>query len=153
MHYGHITTKKELHMRTLSMAMLAGLGLAVLAGCQQKFTLEFVNMTHEERSVELRFPDGPRMAVGTLHKFGDRLVKKVTVEKEDLPMNVEWSAGDVSGNVNLEKHGPSDIGVMVGEKKSGSGNHSSHSDIRNGDERNVHDEKERTEKHTRIIVE
>lgn len=144
-------------MRTLTMAVLAGLGLAMLGGCQKTFHMEFVNMTEESRSVELCFPAGPRMKVGTLHKFGDRLVKKVTVEKEDLPMNVEWTAGNVTGNVNLEKHGPSTIGVMVGEggrgDRGGSGDRETRTEIRDGDKGSVREEKVRTERQTHIIVE
>ena len=57
-------------MRTMKVAVLAVLGIAVLAGCDKKFQLTFVNGTHEDRDVRLTVPGEGTETIGTLGGLG-----------------------------------------------------------------------------------
>jgi hypothetical protein len=101
----------------LNVAVLAGLGLAILAGCDKEYKLTFVNDTRDHRNVELTVPgDGPEW-VGTVDGIGSKTSTRVDINTKDLPMNLTWKAGDLDGTIPLDKHTKTKLWIHISRTK------------------------------------
>ena len=133
-------------MRTLNMAVLAGLGLAMLAGCDEKYQLTFVNGTHEQRPVELTLPGEGPMMVGIVDGLGSKVHTKVSVDSNDLPTTLKWRAGDMDGLIPLDKHTAHKLWIHIDRNKVGP--------VDEKTEIRIHEKTETTEKvHQGTVVE
>ena len=104
-------------MRMLNVAVLAGLGLAVLSGCDREYKLTFVNDTPDRRNVELTMPgEGPEY-VGTVDGIGSKTRTNVEIDTEDLPMTLRWKAGDLDGTIPLDKHTKTKLWIHINRNK------------------------------------
>ncbi len=104
-------------MRTLNMAVLAGLGLAMLTGCDEKYQLTFVNDTHEQRNVEISLPGEGPMMIGAVDHMGDKARTHVTVDSADMPVPVKWRAGDLEDTFKLDQHTPHKLWIHISRNK------------------------------------
>lgn len=75
----------------------------LLAGCDKKVNLTFVNATQEIRDVELTVPGEGRVFVGTASGQGGRVSRKVKLDKDSLPATLAWQAGDLDGRFTVDK--------------------------------------------------
>ena len=106
-------------MRTLNLAVLAGLGLAMLAGCEEKYQLTFVNGTHDQRPVELTQPGEGTWMAGVADGLGSKVHAKVTVDSRDLPTTLKWRAGDLDGLIPLDKHTAHELWIHIDRNRIG----------------------------------
>ncbi len=124
-------------MRTMNAAVLIGLGAAMLAGCEKKLELTFVNATHEERNVELTVPgEGPEM-LGTLGGMGSKLYTKVHVPQSALPTTLSWQAGDIHGVIPVSKNTSEKLLIPV--DRNGTGPIDNSTDIRHQQKSQTHE--------------
>jgi hypothetical protein len=99
------------------MAVLVGLGLAMLTGCEEKYQLTFVNDTHDHRDVQLTLPGEGPMMIGIVDHMGDRVRTPVTVDSGDLPVTVKWQAGDLGDSFQLDKHMSHKLWIHISPSK------------------------------------
>jgi hypothetical protein len=125
-------------MRTLNMAVLAALGLAMLTGCEEKYQLTFVNGTQDQRSVELVMPGGGPMMIGTVDGMGDKARTSFKIDSGDLPMTLKWRAGDLDGLIPLDSKTAHELWIHIDRYRTGP--------VDRKTEINTHEKSESTEK-------
>ena len=91
------------------------LAVAVLAaGCDKKVKLTFVNTTPQSLNVELNVPTEGPIPVGTVYPTGGKLVYNLKINKDDLPVDCQWRAGDQSGNFPIDNKTRSPLYIYIG---------------------------------------
>ena len=88
----------------------------LLVGCDKKMQLTFVNATPEARPVEMTVPGDGTMFVGTMGGMGSRVRKTIKINKDELPAEIEWTAGDVGGRFTVDKHTEDKLTIPVDSK-------------------------------------
>lgn len=81
----------------------ASLALLVLAGCDHKVALTFVNTTPQTRDVEVDVPGQGAMFVGTLPS-GAKRHTNIKISKDELPATVGWSAGEIHDRFTVDQN-------------------------------------------------
>ena len=89
------------------------LSVLALVGCDKTVMLTWTNVTAQARDVELASPAAPRGVVGTVPGDGGKLRHKLTLDEEDLPATVVWSAGDQSGQFTINKNTPDKLWIDI----------------------------------------
>jgi hypothetical protein len=100
-------------MRTLGKGMLLGAGLCaiLLAGCDKKYNLTFVNATSQSREIELRTPYGEE-DLGVANPAG-KVHRTLKFKKDELPARCAWRAGDLKGEFTITDDMKKDIIIPI----------------------------------------
>jgi hypothetical protein len=94
--------------------LTAALGLTVLGGCRKKVNIVWVNNTDETLDVRLVGVGEGTGFVGRLEGLGDQVRTRVKVEKDMLPMDYEWYAGQYHKTFEITEDTQKDIYFDVG---------------------------------------
>jgi hypothetical protein len=78
--------------------------LALMAGCEKKVQMTFVNHTDSPRTIQVSTPD-ETMTLGQVSP-GGQLSHKVAIKTDDLPAQVNISADGASTNCMVTHHTP-----------------------------------------------
>jgi hypothetical protein len=93
-------------------------GTAVLAGCDKKVEVTFVNTSSQDLQVEWAEQDIAPIFLGTV-PAGGKMKHTVKEDEDMLPTWFQWTAGDgqYSGKVAIRKDSPGKVWVDVVEQR------------------------------------
>jgi hypothetical protein len=91
----------------VSLVLLAGLAV----GCDKTVKITFTNQTPQPRNVQLTTPYGP-IPVGTIAP-GHPAKAVVKIRQADLPTQLIWQAGELSGTILVTKHSQGNYNVKI----------------------------------------
>ncbi len=87
--------------------------LVVLAGCEKKVQLTFVNTTDQPVNLQLSSPDMGTEMLGTLPPTGGKLKHDLKIAEDELPATCTWRAGELSGQFTVNKKSPDKLWVDI----------------------------------------
>ena len=115
-------------------------GLFVLAamtvGCDKKVQLTFQNLTPESRDIQLSTPDGTEY-IGTVPPAPAKIKHELKIKQDELPTNITWQAGDLSGTFPVNKDTPDKLWVDIGSGRGPRDKHTTVNETRKADETHI----------------
>ena len=100
--------------RTGHKGLLVLLLLAVVAaaGCDKAVKVTFYNQTSQSRDVLIVGPGSGTGFIGTVQPMGT-VKTKIKIDKDVLPKNYTWEAGDRQGSFSIDDDSPGKLSIDI----------------------------------------